>query len=80
MSTGLTWVAAWDFSSGQEPHAASWIQLFNDYDEAVDFAKWTWSLNMALAGNTSIYLYVYTASPNDNGYVLPSTGVFTVYP
>ena len=80
MSTGLTWVTCWDFASAQEPHAASWIQQFNDYDEAVNFAKWSWSLNVGLVGNTSIYFYIYTTSPSNNGYILPGTGVFTVFP
>ena len=69
MSTGLTWVTAYDYDT-TIPDSVSWSQSFNDYEEAKSFALWNAKLTYDLTypAARSIYYAVYTTGPNENGY------------
>ena len=73
MSTGLTYVSVSDYALGN-PQSASWCVVFNDYSEAYSFADWQSRFS---AAGENIYVMIWTASPNQNGYFL--TGSFTPF-
>lgn len=69
MSTGLTWVVCVDNDQNEAP-SMSWVQSFNDYDDAKNFAIYTQRIvQLTGGGSKNIVFEVYTTSPNQVGYV-----------
>ena len=75
MSTGLTWVALYDYENDTIPFSASWVQSFSSYEEAVEFAKYNSECiyTNIVGGNAGLVYIIWTSSPNSNGYVLASS-------
>ena len=71
MSTGLTYVFHYD-NNATVPLNVTGCQVFQDYDEAVNYAIWnaTFVHNVMLYGtDNTVYWTIYTTGPNSNGYV-----------
>jgi len=81
MSTGLTFVSGWDYSS-TAPLGANCCYTFNDYNEAVSWSLYTArSLSVNVTSNPAVFFVIYTTSPNSNGYVdaTSASPVFTPF-
>ena len=71
MSTGLTYVSMYDYTTGSPDQ--SWCVVFNDYSEGKEFADW----QSRFATPSTVYVMIWTASPNQNGYY--SNGSFSSF-
>jgi hypothetical protein len=70
MSTGLTYVYAWDKSLESLPAGGMICQEFPSYDEAVKFAIWNAKLLSAYSiAAAAVVFQIWTSGPNQNGYV-----------
>ena len=76
MSTGLTWVSFGNYSG----NVAESVIVFNDYSEAYSYGEWLVRVTN-LYGGTVIRVYIYTSTPNNNGFWYESGGAtaFLVY-
>lgn len=72
MSTGLTWVTAYDNVGASEPNGGMSVMVFSDYNEAKQYTLWNAKYVGASYGSNQVVWAIYTESPNQNGYVVAS--------
>ena len=75
MSTGLTWVAFFDWTS-VSPEVNQAPVVFSDYNEALSWAKWYMEYYRLIyaAENGPFRIMVYTTGPNQSGTVALVSG------
>lgn len=75
MSTGLTYVSIVDRDPGS-PEFNSNAVLFNDYNEAYEYANWICTLYGGTLGylNQTPFFVIWTSGPNKNGYFVRYDG------
>ena len=75
MSTGLTWLTIIDNSNNTAPFSEVSI-TFSDYNEAYNYADWFMrAFNAGVSPPINISIFIYTSSPNNNGYYYWAGGV-----
>ena len=80
MSTGLTWVTIYDLDGTVSPSFNTSVIVFNDYNEALNYALWNCKYVYAQFTTGQLVMTIYTESPNENGYVgSASVPVFTPF-
>lgn len=67
MSTGLTWLVIAEAQAANSPSVENSL-IFNDYSEARDFADWLMRAYVSTIDAPAYKIFIYTTSPNNNGY------------